>query len=416
MTSARSGSTNFIQSVDLGKPGEHIEGLERVQVYLNRYGYLAEGGYQPGTLDAVTSSSLQKYQRFFDLPDTGAFDETTKEQMTQSRCLMPDLWQGVAFARTCAWDRWSLSYTMDTGTEDCFGEFLAVRNALATWAAATPLTFTEVGVDQTPDIRIGWRPANDPDHSMVGGVLAHADFPPNCSIVTTTLPKPVHFDDTEHTWSIGAVAGAFDVETVALHELGHILGLGHSSVSGAVMQPTIAPGAVKRSLTDDDITGVTGNYPTQSDWRWCNKCQGLFFGPQAAASRCPAGSTHTPPAQSGSGRYLLAHGLPATTGWQSDWRWCNKCQGLFFGPQAAASRCPAGSTHTPPAQSGSGNYSLMHNAGTAPGQQSNWRWCNKCHGLYFEDNVASPPCAAGGAHARPSQSGSGNYSLVHRAS
>lgn len=363
MTSSQSDPAGFIQSVDVGKPGENIDGLERVQVYLNRYGYLEEGGYEPDTLDVATSSALQKYQQFFELPDTGAFDETTKEQMTQSRCSMPDLWQGVAFARTCAWDKWSLTYVTDIGTEDCFGEFLAVRNAFATWAAVTPLTFTEVGADQAPDIRIGWRPANDPDHSMVGGVLAHADFPPHCSIVTTTLPKPVHFDDTEHTWSIGAVTDAFDVETVALHELGHILGLGHSSVAGAVMQPTIAPATTKRSLANDDIDGVTGNYPTQNDWRWCNKCQGLFFGPQAAASRCPAGNTHTPPAQSGSG-----------------------------------------------------NYSLMHNAGNAPGQQSDWRWCNKCMGLYFEDNAASPPCPSGGGHARPSQSGSGNYALVNRAS
>ena len=42
-----------------------------------------------------------------------------------------------------------------------------------------PLTFTEVGVDGYHDIEIDWRDAHDPD-SMVGGVLAHSDFPQGC--------------------------------------------------------------------------------------------------------------------------------------------------------------------------------------------------------------------------------------------
>src|SRR5262249_21692255 len=39
-----------------------------------------------------------------------------------------------------------------------------------------------------------------------------------------------------------------------------------------------------------------------------------------------------------------------------DWRWCNKCQGLFYAGLAVAAPCPAGGTHTPPEQSGSFNY------------------------------------------------------------
>jgi Putative peptidoglycan binding domain len=34
-----------------------------------------------------------------------------------------------------------------------------------------------------------------------------------------------------------------------------------------------------------------------------------------------------------------------TTGTQEGWRWCFKCQGLFYGPSAASSRCPAGGAH-----------------------------------------------------------------------
>jgi hypothetical protein len=151
----------------------------------------------------------------------------------------------------------------------------------------------------------------------------------------------------------------------------------------------------------------------QSDWRWCNKCQTLYFGGGVASSRCPAGGTHAPPAQSGSWDYSLPHNAPSDPGRQADWRWCNKCQSLFFGGGVASSRCPAGGTHADPAQSGSWDYSLPHNAPSDPGRQADWRWCNKCQSLFFGGGVASSRCPAGGTHADPAQSGSGNYSLPH---
>lgn len=48
--------------------------------------------------------------------------------------------------------------------------------------------------------------------------------------------------------------------------------------------------------------------------------------------------------------------LPTTKTIQQDqWRYCFKCQGLFYGPSQAASKCPAGGTHD---GSKSGNYVL----------------------------------------------------------
>jgi len=67
--------------------------------------------------------------------------------------------------------------------------------------------------------------------------------------------------------------------------------------------------------------------------------------------KCPAGGAH---ANVGSGNYHLAHSLAPTAGWQSNWRWCNKCQGLFFG-SLPDSVCPAGGAHN---SVGSADYSL----------------------------------------------------------
>ena len=47
--------------------------------------------------------------------------------------------------------------------------------------------------------------------------------------------------------------------------------------------------------------------------------------------------------------------MAITWGTQNNWRWCNKCEGLWFGPNAAQSNCPQGGTHS---SSGSGNYHL----------------------------------------------------------
>jgi hypothetical protein len=158
----------------------------------------------------------------------------------------------------------------------------------------------------------------------------------------------------------------------------------------------------------------TQGVPVQSNWRWCNKCQGLFFGGSQAESDCPAGGAHAEPAQSGSGNYSLPHNAPPSPSRQSEWCWCNKCQGLFYGPAVAASSCPAGGTHSPQAQSGSGNYSLPHIVPTSSEMQSGWRWCDKCQGLFFGEGLAGSQCPAGGTHMDPAQSGSGNYSLPHQ--
>jgi peptidase M23-like protein len=101
-------------------------------------------------------------------------------------------------------------------------------------------------------------------------------------------------------------------------------------------------------------------FPTgwQADWRYCYKCGLLFFGPNQSISRCPApGNGRHSGSLSGKYYLFIAASPVANIGGlgEQGWRWCNKCQGLWF-PSLAISDCPADGVHT---AAGSGNYVLM---------------------------------------------------------
>ncbi|MHC4174808.1 MAG: matrixin family metalloprotease [Planctomycetota bacterium] len=108
------------------------------------------------------------------------------------------------------------------------------------------------------DIRVAaWEIITSPS------ILAHAWQPGTEAIFGPggTLGGDMHFD-VGKTWVNNpadvAGNGQYDFYTVALHELGHSLGLDHSSVLGSVMWPNY--GGALRTLTPDDIAGVQALY------------------------------------------------------------------------------------------------------------------------------------------------------------
>jgi hypothetical protein len=140
----------------------------------------------------------------------------------------------------------------------------------------------------------------------------------------------------------------------------------------------------------------------QAGWRWCLKCEGLFFAVHPRKGVCPFdGQEHI---DSESGSYMLQLEESPAPG-QDGWRWCRKCEGLFFGGHASQGRCPADNgTHD---GSESGNYILHLNPPATIGQ-NDWRWCHKCQGLYFAGHSSGGACPSGGVHEN---SDSGDYQL-----
>ncbi|XP_026176450.1 stromelysin-3 [Mastacembelus armatus] len=123
------------------------------------------------------------------------------------------------------------------------------REALKIWSDVTPLTFTEVHSGEA-DIRIDfnryWHGDNLPFDGP-GGILAHAFFP------KTHRQGDIHFDYDE-SWTLGNHMGT-DLLQVAAHEFGHVLGLQHSRVPGAIMSAYYSFSYPLR-LSEDDKRGI----------------------------------------------------------------------------------------------------------------------------------------------------------------
>src|SRR5713101_9894980 len=130
----------------------------------------------------------------------------------------------------------------------------------------------------------------------------------------------------------------------------------------------------------------------------------MFFAGQADQGHCPAGGPHD---ASESGNYLMIFGEGAfNTQPQGGWRFCQKCQGLFFdGPPNPRGACPASGQHDP---SASGHYLMVFGDGTEPNSQGSWRFCKKCQGMFFAGHADQGHCPAGGPH---DASASGPYQI-----
>ncbi|XXT23276.1 matrixin family metalloprotease [Sorangium sp. So ce429] len=175
---------------------------------------------------------------------------------------LPDVGDYVIDGRH--WDHTNLTYFFQSGTDDIAGngERGAVRDALAIWSNFTPLTFTEVASASLADIVIVWGAGDHGDpYPFDGsdGVLAHAFYPPPNG---GTLAGDAHFDDAE-TWTLDVRSSSshpIDLVTVAAHEIGHALGLGHSTDSAALMYPYYT--GSHRHLDLDDVDGIQAIYGT----------------------------------------------------------------------------------------------------------------------------------------------------------
>jgi hypothetical protein len=157
----------------------------------------------------------------------------------------------------------------------------AVQRATGSWQAVSSaaVRFEYLGMTAAPPGLVDGRTTlgfvDRPDLDRVLGATSFLIDTTNGAIVEADV-----FFNSSFAWSVsaGGTAGQVDLESVALHELGHLLGLSHSALgeteltstggrrviaSGSVMFPIAMPrGTIAdRVLQADDIAGISDLYP-----------------------------------------------------------------------------------------------------------------------------------------------------------
>lgn len=267
-----------IPSEKTSSPFDPIKDFDdnKLKTYLKTFGYLENN---PETLanDDNLESAIKTFQENYNIKPTGTLDAETISRMAAPRCGVPDIINGTNYMQrrrpnpnpnsnsihtVSHYDlvgdefRWPASKTHLS--YKFLGDFpeqaiLPVDLAFKKWASVTHFTFSHDQNNEVTDITIGFYSGDHGDGQPFVGwdrVVAHGFLPTDGRL---------HFNVDVGWFYLFRTNNAYDILTFSLHEIGHLLGLGHSSIREAVMFPYTNAGEIK-DLHEDDIQGVKALY------------------------------------------------------------------------------------------------------------------------------------------------------------
>lgn len=277
----KSSSFESLKHLEGCRKGQTVKGLQQLKAYLGAFGYLNYSHNQTHAngddFDDSMEAAVKTYQLNYHLETTGTLAAQTLSTMMAPRCGVPDIINGTNWMQAgqkrskhthntmhtvahyvispnVKWPpkNYQLTYGFPPGTRS--DAISAVARAFNTWASQTQFTFSRSQDFASADLKIGFYRGDHGDGFP---------FQPNGALAHAFLPKSGRFHyNRDYSFSDGPVAGSYDLETVALHEIGHLLGLQHSDVKDAVMWPSIPP-ATTKGLNANDIQAIRALYNNQ---------------------------------------------------------------------------------------------------------------------------------------------------------
>jgi peptidoglycan hydrolase-like protein with peptidoglycan-binding domain len=259
----------------IGATGNEVRAVHR---YLTEHGYLPNAALQRAypqwrspvssaparedVYDERTAEAVRAFQRSFGLPDSGMIDDESRGIMVKARCGVPDM---MELDESNKWDvdpwtwsstnlTWRLMHTNGqcevNAKPGCINQAQAesaIAAALGTWQGPSKHTFTKT--TGAANIEIRFTPTRS-NGTAWGLVVAEARLPHDGG--------DVYLDSAQYfSAATPPSAGTHDLQSILVHELGHSLGILHSSVSVAGAEPVMYPsvpdlGKPRRTLQPDD--------------------------------------------------------------------------------------------------------------------------------------------------------------------
>lgn len=211
-------------------------------------------------LAAFGYDSMEQFQELHELESTGQVCTATAQIMSRPRCGVKDF----QIAADCRWKKkrhllyyHGRGFNLFKPTDRHAGKAISSRmiaDGFAAWAAVTPFTFARTSNPKQADIWIGGGRGRRYDFDGPGNVLAWAYMPcGSFDFLETRF-------DVDEKWSHNSRLSEpwIYASAVWLHELGHCLGLDHSSNHRDLMAPYYDPAVI--TLQSGDIQRIRSLY------------------------------------------------------------------------------------------------------------------------------------------------------------